>query len=114
MNFAILSWLFDDQEWSMIDDATPVATQLRIGEVSRIKKPYDNHFDGDLYPLDQNVFARLVRREVPQWRIWEDNTYIAFLTPYGNTPGYTILAPRKHLSSDFFGIISHDYCPSPI
>ncbi|KAK3172845.1 hypothetical protein OEA41_006170 [Lepraria neglecta] len=93
----------------VIDDATLVATQSRIADVSRIKKPYDNHFDGDLYPLDQNVFARLVRGEVPQWRIWEDNTHIAFLTPYGNTPGYTVLVPRKHLASDIFGIDSHDY-----
>lgn len=36
-------------------------------------------FHGD--QNDQNLFARIVRGELEQWRIWEDENRAAFLTP---------------------------------
>ena len=53
--------------------------------------------------------ARLVRGEIPQSRIWESRTHIAFLTPFGNTPGFTVVVPRKHLSSDIFALDEDSY-----
>ena len=44
-----------------------------------------------------------------QWRIWEDDDHVAFLTPFPNTPGFTVLVPRKHLSSDVFALETDDY-----
>ncbi|KAL8903432.1 MAG: hypothetical protein Q9207_003921 [Kuettlingeria erythrocarpa] len=44
-----------------------------------------------------------------QWRVWEDKKHVAFLTPFANTPGYTVLVPRKHLSSDVFDLNDDDY-----
>ena len=82
-------------------------TQSRIIHITGIKKPYNNHFDGDM--SDQNIFARIIRGELPQWRIWEDDFHIAFLTPFGNTPGYTVLVPRKHLGSDIFSLNDDDF-----
>jgi L-asparaginase / beta-aspartyl-peptidase len=66
-----------------------------------------------VYPdrSDTNLFARLVRGEIPQWRIWEDNQYIAFLTPFPNTPGLSVVIPRLHLSSDIFSLGFRDFIP---
>ena len=58
---------------------------------------------------DSNLFAKIVRGELEQWRVWESPTHVAFLTPWGNTPGYTVLVPRAHLSSDIFGLSDTDY-----
>jgi diadenosine tetraphosphate (Ap4A) HIT family hydrolase len=62
-------------------------------------------------PDDTNLFARLVRGDIPQWRVLEDSEYIAFLTPFPNTPGLTVLIPRKHLSSDILSLNDADAIP---
>ena len=81
--------------------------QSRIARVSGIKEPFNYHFDGDSF--DQNLFARIISGELPQWRVWEDDSHIAFLTSFGNTPGYTVLVPRKHLGSDIFRLEDQEY-----
>lgn len=85
------------------------STQSRITACSGLPKPkdYNTSFFGDA--TDQNLFARIVRGELTQWRIWESSSHVAFLTPYGNTPGYTVLVPRKHTSSDIFSLTANDY-----
>jgi histidine triad (HIT) family protein len=45
------------------------------------------------------VFCRIVSGLEPAWIIWEDKDYVAFLTPYPNTKGFTVLASREHLPS---------------
>ncbi|XP_058509551.1 uncharacterized protein si:ch211-256m1.8 [Solea solea] len=64
-------------------------------------------FIGD--PCNDNLFSRIVRGEQQQWRVWEDNEHVAFLTPYPNTPGLTVVVPRKPLSSDLFRLDKADY-----
>lgn len=78
-----------------------------IQAVSRVFKPFNNRFDGT--NDDTNLFARIVRGELSQWRVWEDDGHVAFLTPFPNTPGFTVLVPRKHLSSDIFSIDEDSY-----
>ncbi|KAL2100644.1 hypothetical protein ACEWY4_002405 [Coilia grayii] len=56
-----------------------------------------------------NLFSRIVRGDEKQWRVWEDNSHVAFLTPYPNTPGLTVLVPRKPLPSDIFRLQEEDY-----
>lgn len=59
---------------------------------------------------DTNLFANIIRgTEHPQWRIWEDESHVAFLTPYPNTPGFTVLVPRRHLGSDIFALGEEEY-----
>lgn len=74
----------------------------RIQKISGASPPFNQRFDGD--QLDQNLFARIVRGELPQSRLWENDEHVAFLTPFANTPGFTVLVPRTHLSSDIFGL----------
>ncbi|XP_068434440.1 uncharacterized protein [Clinocottus analis] len=64
-------------------------------------------FYGD--PSNDGLFCRIVRGEQQQWRVWEDSEHVAFLTPYPNTPGLTVVVPRKHLSSDIFKLEEADY-----
>ncbi|KAI4889606.1 hypothetical protein NFI96_014626, partial [Prochilodus magdalenae] len=64
-------------------------------------------FYGD--PSNDYLFARIVRGEEQQWRVWEDNEHVAFLTPFPNTPGLTVLVPRKPLTSDIFRLDRSDY-----
>lgn len=74
----------------------------KIQNCSGIARPFDNRFYGPAE--DSNLFARIIRGELEQWRVWEDDQHVAFLTPFGNTPGFTVLVPRAHLSSDIFAL----------
>uniref|UniRef100_A0A667YN98 HIT domain-containing protein n=1 Tax=Myripristis murdjan TaxID=586833 RepID=A0A667YN98_9TELE len=60
-------------------------------------------------PSDDGLFSRIVRGEEQQWRVWEDSEHVAFLTPYPNSPGLTVLVPRKPLPSDIFKLEEADY-----
>lgn len=78
-----------------------------IQKVSYISQPFKCHFQGD--KSDKNLFAQIVRGELQQWRVWEDDQHIAFLTPFANTPGFTVLVPRAHLSSDILSLDEQAY-----
>lgn len=58
---------------------------------------------------NDNLFSQIVRGEVEQWRVWENSGHVAFLTPYPNSPGLTVVVPRKMLSSDIFKLEEADY-----
>ncbi|KAA0706000.1 putative isoaspartyl peptidase/L-asparaginase [Triplophysa tibetana] len=66
-------------------------------------------FDFHGEPSDTGLFPRIIRGEEQQWRVWEDNDHVAFLTPFPNTPGFTVLVPRKPLTSDIFSLDEGDY-----
>nr|XP_019962183.1 PREDICTED: uncharacterized protein LOC109642003 [Paralichthys olivaceus]XP_019962184.1 PREDICTED: uncharacterized protein LOC109642003 [Paralichthys olivaceus] len=90
------------------DDKSLTQIQAKI----RNKLPTPNapscfDFFGD--PSNNNLFSRIVRGEQQQWRVWEDSEYVAFLTPYPNTPGVTVVVPRKPLPSDLFKLNEADY-----
>jgi len=57
----------------------------------------------------ENLFAKIIRGELEQWRLWESESHVAFLTPFGNTPGKTVLVPRKHVDSDILGTPIEDF-----
>ena len=82
-------------------------TEIQTGICKHLKerdsKEESKEFHGDA--SDQNLFAKLIRGEIPQWRVWEDSTHVAFLTPFPNSPGLTVLIPRRHLSSDIFRFV---------
>ena len=53
----------------------------KIQKVSGVSEPFDYSFKGDAN--DKNLFARIVRGQLPQWRVWEDDHHVAFLTQIG-------------------------------
>ncbi|WP_242688263.1 HIT family protein [Photorhabdus stackebrandtii] len=48
------------------------------------------------------IFCEIITRKSPAHVIWEDNDYIAFLSIYPNTPGVTVVIPKKHYGSYAF------------
>ncbi|KTG03617.1 hypothetical protein cypCar_00047452 [Cyprinus carpio] len=64
-------------------------------------------FHGD--PSDGGLFPRIIRGEEQQWRVWEDKEHVAFLTPFPNTPGFTVLVPREPPTSDIFRLNKSNY-----
>ena len=85
------------------DTLNQISTRIR--QVSQLSEPYNTSFHGPHPPKTSYLFANLITTPShPQYRIWESSAHVAFLTPYPNTPGYTVLVPRKHLPSDIFSI----------
>lgn len=70
--------------------------------------PHNLTFLGD-DPAHPGLFSRIVRGEEQQWRVWEDEGHVAFLTPFPNSPGFTVLVPRQPLTSDIFRLETGAY-----
>lgn len=49
--------------------------------------------------MSECLFCRIVAGDEPARIVWEDNGHVAFLTPYPNTPGFTVVATRTHRGS---------------
>ena len=47
------------------------------------------------------IFDKIIRREIPSHIVWEDKGHIAFLTPFPNTPGVTIVIPKTNPGDNF-------------
>lgn len=47
------------------------------------------------------IFCKIINGSSPVHKIWEDDKHIAFLSIFPNTPGFTVLATKKHLPSYF-------------
>ena len=48
------------------------------------------------------IFCKIVSGEIPSYKFWEDQAHIAFLSINPNTPGFSVVATKKHLPSYAF------------
>ncbi len=48
---------------------------------------------------EECFFCRLIQGNEKRWIVYEDEHHVAFLTPFPNTPGFTVLATREHQPS---------------
>lgn len=48
------------------------------------------------------VFCDIVAGKVPCHKIWEDADYLAFLSIFPNTPGFSVVIPKQHITSYLF------------
>ncbi len=48
------------------------------------------------------VFCKIVKGEIPSHKIWEDEKHLAFLSIFPNTPGSTIVITKAHNPSYIF------------
>lgn len=53
---------------------------------------------------EPTLFDKIVSGEIPSWKVWEDDSYLAFLTPFPNTPGFTVVIPKKNPGDYIFGM----------
>jgi histidine triad (HIT) family protein len=44
----------------------------------------------------RTIFDEIIEGKIPAWKVWEDANYLAFLTPFPNTPGLTVVIPKKN------------------
>jgi len=53
---------------------------------------------------EQTLFDKIVSGEIPSYKVWEDDQYLAFLTPFPNTPGFTVVIPKKNPGDYVFAL----------
>ena len=46
--------------------------------------------------MDECIFCKIVRNEIPSEKIYEDSDVIAFLDINPRNPGHTLILPKKH------------------
>ena len=52
--------------------------------------------------MENCVFCKIVRGEIPSFRVWEDNEFLAILDIQPNTRGQTLVMPKEHYDSYAF------------
>jgi diadenosine tetraphosphate (Ap4A) HIT family hydrolase len=50
------------------------------------------------------IFCKIVDRSMPAHLIWEDEEHLAFLSIYPNTPGFSVVIPKRHYPSYAFDL----------
>lgn len=55
------------------------------------------------------IFDKIMSGEIPSWKVWEDEHHLAFLTPFPNTPGLTVVIPKKNIGGYVFALESQEY-----
>lgn len=48
------------------------------------------------------IFCKIIKGEAPSHKIWEDNEYVAILSIFPNTPGFTVVVSKEHKPSYVF------------
>lgn len=49
--------------------------------------------------MDDCIFCKIVRGELPCHKIWENEKFLAFLSIYPNTKGFAVLTTKEHYQS---------------
>lgn len=58
---------------------------------------------------EATIFDKIISGEVKSWKVWEDEQYLAFLTPFPNTPGFTVVIPKVNPGDYVFSIDDEVY-----
>ena len=45
---------------------------------------------------EKTLFDKIIDGTIPSYKVWEDEQYLAFLTPFANTPGATVVVPKQN------------------
>jgi histidine triad (HIT) family protein len=51
--------------------------------------------------MENCLFCKIVKGELPSYKIWENERFLAFLDINPVKPGHTILIPKKHIDYIF-------------
>lgn len=51
--------------------------------------------------VDDCIFCKIIRKEIPSYKIFENDDVYAFLDISQVTPGHTLLIPKKHIENIF-------------
>lgn len=50
--------------------------------------------------MNNCIFCKIVKEEIPSVKIWEDDNFLAILDLFPNTKGMTVVFPKNHFDSD--------------
>jgi len=59
--------------------------------------------------MPETLFDKIVGDEIPTWKVWEDDTHLAFLTPFTAHPGTVVVIPKQNIGDDVFELPEADY-----
>ena len=59
--------------------------------------------------MGDTIFDKIVRGEIISYKIWESETHLAFLTPFPNTPGASVVIPKKDIGAYVFNLGTNEY-----
>lgn len=59
--------------------------------------------------MPDTVFDSIVSGVIPAHKIWEDDHYLAFLTPFPNTPGVSVVIPKANPGDYVFSLSDDAY-----
>jgi diadenosine tetraphosphate (Ap4A) HIT family hydrolase len=59
--------------------------------------------------MTDTIFDKIVRGEMQSRIVWQSDTHMAFLTPFPNTPGFTVVIPKTYLGDNVFSLEETDY-----
>jgi diadenosine tetraphosphate (Ap4A) HIT family hydrolase len=59
--------------------------------------------------MSDTIFDKIIRGEMKCWKVWEDEKHMAWLTPFPNTPGLTVLVPKENKGDYVFGLEDEVY-----
>lgn len=57
----------------------------------------------------KTIFDDIVSGAMKSWTVWEDEKFLAFLTPFPNTPGFTVVIPKENPGDYVFALDSPLY-----
>lgn len=50
------------------------------------------------------IFNKIIDGSIPSRTVWEDERHLAFLTPFANTPGVTVVIPKTNPGDYVFAV----------
>jgi diadenosine tetraphosphate (Ap4A) HIT family hydrolase len=59
--------------------------------------------------MSDTIFDKIVRKEIESYIVWEDDEHMAFLTPFPNTPGLTVVIPKTNPGDYLFSLDNQAY-----
>jgi diadenosine tetraphosphate (Ap4A) HIT family hydrolase len=59
--------------------------------------------------MPETIFDKVMRGEIESYPVWEDGLFFAFLTPFPNTPGLTIVIPKQNTGDYVFEMDDERY-----
>ncbi len=59
--------------------------------------------------MSETIFDKILRGEIESHIVWQNDTHMAFLTPFPNTPGLTVVIPKENIGDNVFGLNTEQY-----
>lgn len=59
--------------------------------------------------MSDTIFDRIANGTMDAYVVWQDDHYMAFLTPFPSTPGLTVVIPKTNPGDYAFSLSDEDY-----